>query len=85
MLMMLNAISKQKESALWKDNGGLFIPYPASWLNGKRWEDEVLPASDHKRDKKTVSAQNYTQREYTETVEDGIMEMMRLGGLLDGR
>lgn len=25
----------------WNDDGGQYIPYPASWLNGKRWQDEL--------------------------------------------
>lgn len=38
---MLSAISKQKESKDWRKDDGQFIPYPASWLNGKMWLDEV--------------------------------------------
>lgn len=31
-------------SRIWKDRGEIeFIPYPASWLNGERWEDEYPP------------------------------------------
>ena len=28
----------------WRKDGGKFIPYPASWLNGRRWEDETVGA-----------------------------------------
>lgn len=38
---ILNAIENQKQSDDWKKEGGQFIPYPASWLNGRRWEDEI--------------------------------------------
>jgi hypothetical protein len=38
---MLEAIEKAKKSDQWKKDGGQFIPYPATWLNQKRWEDEV--------------------------------------------
>ena len=38
---VLNALEKQKRSESWIKDGGKFIPYPATWLNGKRWEDEV--------------------------------------------
>lgn len=33
----------KKHAALWKQQGTdkQFIPYPASWLNGARWEDEI--------------------------------------------
>jgi uncharacterized protein YdaU (DUF1376 family) len=38
---IISAISKQNLSAREEQ----FIPHPASWLNGKRWEDEVKVAS----------------------------------------
>ena len=38
---MLSALAIQKPSSDWLKDGGKFIPYPASWLRGKRWEDEV--------------------------------------------
>ncbi|WP_336352993.1 YdaU family protein [Pseudomonas atacamensis] len=30
----------------WVKDGGQFIPHPATWLNGKRWEDEVKVVSN---------------------------------------
>jgi hypothetical protein len=38
---MLRAIAAQKLSPQWRDPK--MIPYPASWLNGQRWDDEVTP------------------------------------------
>ena len=38
---MLKAIEMQKESKQWEKDGGAFIPYPATWLNQHRWEDEL--------------------------------------------
>lgn len=35
------ALEIQKKSTDWVKNSGEFIPHPTSWLNGKRWEDEV--------------------------------------------
>ena len=37
---ILSALEQQKKSAQWRRDKGQFIPYPATWLNGKRWEDE---------------------------------------------
>lgn len=39
--VLLNAIEKQKKSADWLKENGRFIPYPSTWLNGRRWEDDV--------------------------------------------
>lgn len=43
---MLKAIARQKESKQWEKDGGAFIPYPATWLNQRRWEDEVTQAAE---------------------------------------
>jgi hypothetical protein len=37
---LLKAIETQKQSLQWQKDNGQFIPYPASWLNGERWNDE---------------------------------------------
>lgn len=39
--VLLAAIEQQKKSAQWQKDNGQFIPHPATWLNGKRWEDQV--------------------------------------------
>ena len=39
--LILSSIERQKKSEQWQKDGGKFIPLPATWLNGKRWEDEV--------------------------------------------
>lgn len=38
---ILEALEKQKNTSQWQKENGQFIPYPATWLNGKRWEDEL--------------------------------------------
>ncbi|QNB46839.1 hypothetical protein BR63_11275 [Thermanaerosceptrum fracticalcis] len=39
---MLTAIERAKKSEEWRKENGRYIPYPATWLNGKRWEDEYM-------------------------------------------
>ena len=46
---MLSAIEKQKQSPEWTKDNGRFIPYPATWLNNCRWEDEDSFSVDTKR------------------------------------
>lgn len=45
LTLMLAAIAQQAASEQWQREGGQFIPMPATWLNGRRWEDAqvVLP------------------------------------------
>lgn len=37
---MLNSLEQFRASKDWQKDGGQFIPYPTTWLNQKRWEDE---------------------------------------------
>lgn len=50
---ILAAVEKNKSSASWLNEGGKYIPHPATWLNGRRWEDEVTkgqPTQEIKRE-----------------------------------
>jgi DNA-binding transcriptional regulator YhcF (GntR family) len=38
---ILTAVNIQRESDQWTKDSGMFIPYPATWLNQERWLDEV--------------------------------------------
>src|SRR5260370_32850231 len=37
--IIIDALVKQQASDQWSE--WQFIPYPATWLNGERWDDEV--------------------------------------------
>ena len=38
---MLTAIEEAKKSDDWQKESGQYIPYPATWLSAKGWEDEI--------------------------------------------
>ena len=38
---MMNSLEQFRASKDWQKDGGQFIPYPSTWLNQKRWEDET--------------------------------------------
>ena len=38
---ILSSIIKQKKSDQWLKDGGQYIPYPSTWLNQERWNDEL--------------------------------------------
>ena len=38
---IISALKLQKQGAGWQRDNGKFVPYPATWLNGERWEDEA--------------------------------------------
>ena len=38
---IMAALEAQKKSPDWQKEAGQYIPYPATWLKGRRWEDEI--------------------------------------------
>lgn len=56
---IMAALENQKQSDQWQRDNGQFIPLPATWLNGRRWEDE--PTADGKADKPPT--EEYTPEE----------------------
>lgn len=45
--IIMESLIKSKASKNWTKNNGEFIPYPATWLNGKRWEDEIKEEAEY--------------------------------------
>lgn len=41
---ILQAVDRAKTSEDWRKESGKYIPYPATWLNDRGWEDEVAEA-----------------------------------------
>ena len=39
--VLMAALEYHKRSDQWKRDNGQFIPHAATWLNGKRWEDQL--------------------------------------------
>lgn len=48
LAVILTTIEQAKKSAQWLEANGKFIPYPATWLNAKGWEDEYEEESSGK-------------------------------------
>lgn len=52
---MLHRLEQFRASKDWQKDGGQYIPYPTTWLNQKRWEDEISL---------TKQSNNFQQRKY---------------------
>lgn len=39
------AVQAQAQSPEWRKDGGAFVPHLATWLNGRRWEDDTSAGS----------------------------------------
>lgn len=64
---ILAGVDRWKQSEQWTKDGGQFIPNPAAFLNGRRWEDQVPTGG---KPKKKSANDNYQPREYDDTVLD---------------
>lgn len=72
---MIRSVEQQKQSDQWIRDNGQYIPHPATWINQRRWEDEVKPvAVIHPA--KTVTAQQYYQRDYADEQEMAFNRMI---------
>ena len=49
VLTMLRAVTAKAACEQWTRDGGAYIPYPATWLTGRRWEDELPGRSESDR------------------------------------
>jgi len=38
---MIAAVKAQKQTEQWRKDNGKFIPHPTTWLNQRRWEDQL--------------------------------------------
>ena len=65
MQTILTAVETWRKTDDWTKDGGKFVPLPATYIRGKRWEDELPKATA--RPSKEVGAHRYDQRTYTES------------------
>ena len=62
---IMNSLEQFRASKDWQKDGGQFIPYPSTWLNQKRWEDENITQNNFKTEiKKITNFNNYEKRNY---------------------
>jgi hypothetical protein len=47
--LLLKAVSAAKETDQWRKDAGRFIPHASTWLNGRRFEDDVTAPAAGKR------------------------------------
>lgn len=62
--LMMTALSKQVVTPDWTKENGRFVPHPATWLNGKRWEDEIAEASSNVHPFPQSRHAGFDQRDY---------------------
>lgn len=63
--LIAQGLAKQCVTSAWMKDGGQFIPHPATWLNGKRWEDEVESPAGNVHHLPTSRHHGFAERDYT--------------------
>jgi len=57
---ILAAVERARESVQWRKDDGQFIPYPATWLRARGWEDEehvdVVPLPQNRGEKGRIAS-----------------------------
>ena len=43
---ILVALDEQRQSPDWLKDGARYVPYPATWLRARRWEDEAVTTAE---------------------------------------
>jgi hypothetical protein len=63
---VVKAVEAQRRSDQWTRDGGMFIPYPATWLRAERWDDVLeveLPKPERKLDRYELANMELAKRE----------------------
>ncbi len=62
---IVSALAKHCLLPGWTKDKGQFIPHAATWLNGKRWEDEVEAPADNVHHLPASRHHGFAERDYT--------------------
>jgi len=62
---MLYTVNIYKKCDQWLRDNGQYIPYPSTWLNQGRWDDEIPPRILKTSSNKLTNIGNFDQREYS--------------------
>jgi|GEM_PF-1816679 len=71
LIAIMDGLQRSIKCVDWVKNGGQFIPYPATWLNGERWTDVVEEAqTDLFTNKPKMSKREQQLDEFGRMMED---------------
>lgn len=63
--LIAKGLAAQAASHDWIKDNGKYVPMPTTWLNGRRWEDEVKPAANVHHFPGQSRHTGFDQRDYT--------------------
>lgn len=68
---MMSSLEQFRGCKDWLKDKGQYIPYPSTWLNGRRWEDEVSANKTQKMDLsgfKQIGSNDLSESEYRKLI-----------------
>lgn len=72
---MIDSLERFRGSKDWLKDKGQYIPYPSTWLNQKRWEDETVDNKKNvnatKAEYKEINAEEMTEEQYIAMLRGG--------------
>ena len=72
---IMGGLQEQIKTHDWKKDNGKFIPYPTTWLNNARWEDEEVPEPEKDEHEELFGSDfsdNFTEEDYEAQFEGAI-------------
>jgi hypothetical protein len=61
---IIKALAKHSLTPGWTKDNGQFIPHASTWLNGKRWDDEIADGKSNVHHLPNSRHTNFDQRDY---------------------
>ena len=56
-----------KKSKEWKKENGKYIPHPTTWLNQKRWEDELNDSHEETEEERIKRLEKEVSEEHNDS------------------
>lgn len=72
---LMDGLKRYKQTGQWNRDNGEFIPHPTTWLNQRRWEDDI-PAPARASPNGLIE-RTYTEYELTGLVSDPIKQILQ--------
>lgn len=63
---ILQSLAWQKQRLDWTKDNGQYVPYPATWIRGRRWEDERRGSGERRQGDRRTAEQYVAAPDWTE-------------------
>jgi len=75
LAQIAESLSSQVKCEEWAKDNGRFIPMASTWLNGHRWEDEVILGGEDDMTGLSSGAQEAIRRRKEQEVDNGVLSL----------